>query len=294
MPNKKWDRKSVDQIAFARSKRCKKTEGLKPRTSSASHPETTRDSDSEADSEDSAYKPSKEELTRKILDYFSPVRPESRDLQQKITDQIEVESSPQISEVKSEETNTDTEYEGGISVRIICNDEVLPVLRLKKRWQHSRKITDQIEEESSPQISEVKSEETNTDTEYEGGISVRIICNDEVLPVLRLKKRWQHSRKSRLHGKQCLNETTMAGTRSRGKNGGMRPVVHVRSQRQINRDWNMRRILSNRQKTREKQRNKQEQSLEAQRILETALKKSSLSARVKHVYDVQRHERMVC
>ena len=238
MPNKKWDRKSVDQIAFARSKRYKKTEGLKPRTSSASHPETTHNSDSDADSEDSAYKPSKEELTRKILDYFSPVRPESRDLQQKITDQIEAESSPQISEVKSEETNTDTEYEGGISVRIICNDEVLPVLRLKQRWQHSRK--------------------------------------------------------SRLHGKQCLNETTMAGTRSRGKNGGMRPVVHVRSQRQINRDWNMRRILSNRQKTREKQRNKQEQSLEAQRILETALKKSSLSARVKHVYDVQRHERMVC
>lgn len=133
------------------------------------------------------------------------------------------------------------------------------------------------------------------DDDVTTGTKVRLVVNGEVMnKPCYLKTRWQHSRKSRARAPQNLNETVLTGARPRGRNGGMRPVVNIPSAREKNREMNMDRVQSRRAATREKRRQKHEQSVKAERILQVALRKSSLAARVGHVYEVQQGERMVC
>lgn len=240
-------------------------------------------SESESDSTDSAFKPDKEALVRTMFDFYDAL----------------IEDKKHNGKVSC-----------GTKVRVVCNGKVVDRRgHLKSNWQESliKSKTCANDKVSSGQVGgqdtvvaqtpdecDVLTTNTNEDV-YHDGPKVRVLCNGKVISRRRhLKKNWNRSRKSRVHGKESLSETVLSGTLPRGRNGGMRPVVHVVPERQRNRSMNMDRVNSNRQQTRERQRLKREQVVRAQIVLETALKKSSLSQRVAHVYDVQQGERMVC
>ena len=237
--------------------------------------------ESESDSTDSsAFKPDKEALVRTMFDFYDT-----------------------LIEAKNHNGNVSC----GTKVRVVCNGKIVDRRgHLKSDWQESlikskTCANDQVGDQEATLLEQTPKCKTlnkrNRNEDVCNGPKVRVLCNGKVISQRRhLKKNWSRSRKSRVYGNKSLNETVLSGTLPRGRNGGIRPAVHVPvlSRRQINRVMNMDRVNSKRQQTRDRQRLKREQIAKAQKVLETALGKSSLSQRVAHVYDVQQGERMVC
>ena len=145
-------------------------------------------------------------------------------------------------------------------------------------------------------LSDTSDEEEDSDSEGEivDGPYVRVVVNGESVPKrLRVKKRWQRARQSRAVGRKNLKESALAGMRTRGKNGGMKKAINIPSERERNRVMNQDRAQTKREKTAAKREHEKNVALAAQKVLENALKKTSLEERVGVVYDVQRGERMV-
>lgn len=117
----------------------------------------------------------------------------------------------------------------------------------------------------------------------------------EVLPNdLRLKARWNKSRRARADGHQFLHENNFSIYKQRGHNGGRRPAVNIPSVRDINRAANRQRVQNNAEAVARKREAKQILSQKCVDTLERAWRQPTLSGRFGCVYKPGDKEKTVC
>ena len=140
---------------------------------------------------------------------------------------------------------------------------------------------------SSPQT---QSADTTIDT-----VKLRLRLFGEVLPNdLRLKSRWNKSRRARADGHQSLYENNFSLYEPRGHNGGRRPAINIPSARDINRAANRQRVQNIADavaRKRESKRNLFKTCLDA---LDRAWRQPTLSGRFGCVYQPDDKEKTVC
>ena len=126
-------------------------------------------------------------------------------------------------------------------------------------------------------------------------MKLRLRLFGEVLPNdLRLKARWNKSRRARADGHQCLHENNFSIYKQRGCNGGRRPAVDIPSVRDINRAANRQRVQNTADAVARKREAKRIRSQKCVDALERAWRQPTLSGRFGCVYKPGDKEKTVC
>ena len=255
----------VEALKQARKKRAEKV------------PEKPKTDDLDAVSEEEAYVPPPEVLTRTIDEFFKPK--ESRPSRS-----AEAAGEPPGLIGLDEKCDPDSDSESS-------DDDSEDRVKDDCHFDSSADTSDESSSESDEDDVLLDKDKDGWQRTRNSHIRVFVRLGGKLLnvpKVIVVSRRYG----PRSRGRRSLNEAQLANQLQRGTSGGRRPAVIIPNERQINRQNNAEQHVQKKLEAQQRRDQVMAQIKQAQSVLDKALNEVTLKARVEVVYDVEKGEKM--